>query len=321
MRSPAADVRKAQRLARKDRRAERGRAASTILPPEGVPLNLPVASIGVRLAAQIADVLITTVAAVCLVILFSALELTRPQTIMAIAMLLFFVIRVPYYILSELAWNGQTLGKRFLKIKVVAHNGGSLSTHALVLRNLMKEAEIFLPGTLLLTLDQESPVASWIALAWVAMAFAIPLMNPYRQRLGDILAGTHVIHLPQPILLKDLAGEAKPMTAAKPGAKGFAFLAHQLDHYGAFELQTLETLLRAQDKFMSPDVHARNRRTVATIVEKIRQKIGFADPIPPARAVEFLRSFYNAQRAHLEQRQLFGDKRADKHHAADETPQ
>jgi uncharacterized RDD family membrane protein YckC len=289
----------------------------TILSPEGVPLTLRIAGIGVRLAAQITDVLITITASVCILILLGLMQLTEPQTLFAIGALLFFLTRVPYYVVTELIWNGQTLGKRMMKIKVVSHDGRSLSTHAIVLRNLMKEAEIFLPGTLLLTLSEATPIASLIALAWVVMAFLIPLFNPHRQRLGDMLAGTHVIHLPQPVLLKDLARET-PILHAE--GRKITFLAHQLDHYGAFELQTLEGLLRAEDGQLSPAAYTNHRKTQAEIIEKIRRKIGYADPVLPEDHPAFLRAFYTAQRAHLEQRQLFGDRRANKHHAEADPP-
>ncbi len=286
-----------------------------ILPPEGVPITLRVAGIGVRLTAQITDILITIVAMICLLILLWQLDMTEPQTLFAIGALLFFLIRVPYYIVTELIWNGQTLGKRLMGIKVVSHDGRSLGTHAIVLRNLMKEAEIFLPGTLLLTLDAASPAASLIAFAWVVMAVLIPLFNPHRQRLGDFLAGTHVIHLPQPVLLKDLARDKQ---VAREAGEKIIFLAHQLDHYGAFELQTLEALLRAEDRQLSPAAFASHRKTQAEIIEKIRRKIGYADPVRAEDHAAFLKAFYTAQRAHLEQRQLFGDRRADKHHAGAE---
>lgn len=299
---------------RRSRREKEGVAtAGNLMPPEGVELKLSIAGVGVRLAAQITDVVITLVAAVCVIILLGVLRLTQPQTVFAVAMLLFFVIRIPYYVVSELAWNGQTLGKKLMKIKVVSHDGTSLTTHALVLRNMMKEAEIFLPGTLLLTLDETTPIASLVALGWVAMAFAIPLTNRHRMRLGDMMAGTHVIHLPQPILLKDLAAE-RPADADKE----FVFLAHQLDHYGAFELQTLEGLLRAEGNPVTDSALRNRRQTLAAIVDKIRRKIGYAEPVREEDHARFLKAFYAAQRAHLEQRQLFGDRRADKHHAVRE---
>lgn len=281
-----------------------------ILPPEGVPLTLRVAGIGVRLGAQITDVLLTVAGAVAAFILVTALGVVGPEGAFAIAMLLFFAIRVPYYVLSELIWNGQTLGKRMMKIKVVSHDGGPLTTHALVLRNLMKEAEVFLPMTLILMLDGEAPVEALLGLAWILICLLVPLMNRYRMRLGDLMAGTHVIHLPVPILLKDLAVARLPGAAEE---ERFTFLPHQLDHYGAFELQTLEGLLRA-DAGASRDLGA-NTATKTAIVERIRRKIGYSDPVPPADHGAFLRAFYNAQRRHLEQRQLFGDRREDKHFA------
>lgn len=283
--------------------------ANRIFPPEGVPLYLDIAGVGVRLGAQIADVLITAIAAIAFVIFILALGFSSPNTLMAIGALLFFIIRIPYYVLSELTWNGQTLGKRFLKIKVVSHDGGSLTTHAIVLRNLMKEAEVFLPGTLLVTLDQETPVFSWIALLWVIGVLLIPLMDRYRRRLGDMMAGTHVIHLPEPVLLADLASESGS------NKKQFPFLPHHLDHYGILELQTLENVLRAaEERHKTPQALKNQRETIQTIVAKIRTKIGYADAVKDADFVIFLGDFYNAQRAHLEQRQLFGDRRQDKHH-------
>ena len=119
-----------------------------LLPPEGVPLYFRVAGLGVRTAAQITDLLITGFGALALFLLLLAAGLMTPQTAIAIAAMLFFFIRIPYYAASELAWNGQTIGKRLMKIKVVSADGAALTTQSLVVRNLMKEAEIFLPGTL-----------------------------------------------------------------------------------------------------------------------------------------------------------------------------
>ena len=143
--------------------------------------------------------------------------------------------------------------------------------------------------------------------------------SPYRMRLGDMLAGTHVVHLPDPILLSDLAREDRKSKAA--GVVKFDFLSYQLDHYGRFELQTLESFLRAQEAGTTEKNHIRNRETLSAIVERIRKKIGFADAIPKAEHLAFLRAFYNAQRAYLEQRQLFGDRRSDKHFSGKEEPE
>lgn len=283
---------------------------NVLMPPEGVPLHLNVAGLGARFAAQITDILLTVCGAIAAVILLVSLSLTNPQTLFAISAMLFFIIRIPYYVLSELAWNGQTLGKRMMKIKVVSSDGLSLSAHSLVVRNLMKEAEVFLPATLLLTLDAASFWSSLIALGWIFGTLLVPLMNKRRQRLGDMIAGTYVIELPTPILLKDLA-QSTPDTVKER----FVFLSHQLDHYGTLELQTLEDLLRALENRPSMQSNRQHLETLDSVIGKIRNKIGYADQVPPKDRVAFLRAFYNAQRAHLEQRQLFGERRKDKFHA------
>ena len=283
-----------------------------LMPPEGVPLTMQIAGVGVRLGAQITDIAITTAVLVCIMILLATLNITGPRTIVAIGALLFFLIRVPYYILAELAWNGQTLGKRIMKIKVVSHDGGPLTTHALVLRNMMKEAEVFLPATLVLTLDAEQLVPSLIALAWTAGSILVVVVNKRRRRLGDYMAGTYVIHLPDPVLLSDLSSDAR---AAAKGPDDIGFLTHQLEYYGAYELQTLEKILRAEERpAQTAAEKTRRAETLAAIVERIRAKIDYADAVPEAVHLKFLRAFYNAQRAHLEQKQIFGETRADKFH-------
>ncbi|MEO9824238.1 MAG: RDD family protein [Paracoccaceae bacterium] len=297
----------------KSRRRARRADAALVIPPEGVPLTLPIAGIGVRLAAQIIDVLITACFVAASLIFLGVTDIVNGTTLVGVGALLFFVIRIPYYVLSELAWNGQTIGKRFMKINVVSHMGGPLTTHALVLRNIMKEAEVFLPGTLILTLASDAGLAGWLSFFWVLMAFAIPLTNPHRMRLGDMLAGTHVIHMPQPILLSDLARNT--LKPASGDQTDFSFLSHQLDHYGRFELQTLESYLRAQEIGSDQKQQQKNAETLTAIVDRIRKKIGYADAVPQIDQLAFLRAFYNAQRAHLEQRQLFGDRRGDKHFA------
>lgn len=303
---------------RRARRAQRSAAAALIIPPEGVPLSLAIAGVGVRLTAQITDMLITFGFSIAILVLLGMTGLTAPSTLVPLGALLFFIIRIPYYILCEIAWNGQTIGKRLMKIKVISHTGGPLTTHSLVMRNIMKEAEVFLPGTLILTLQQDAGIASSLSFFWVVMAFTIPLTNPYRMRLGDMLAGTHVVHLPDPILLSDLARAGHKSTVTRQD--GFTFLSHQLDHYGRFELQTLESFLRAQEQGETAQNHNRNKETLSAIVERIRKKIGFADAIPKAEHLAFLRAFYNAQRAFLEQRQLFGDRRSDKHFSNTDEP-
>lgn len=304
----ARDDRRARRRLERERAARRQGLVHELVPPEGVPVRFVVAGLGARIGAQITDLLLTG-AAVLAVLMLLALTAGGTATV-AVGALLFFAIRTPYYIAAELMWNGQTLGKRMSRLRVVSADGSGLTVHAVVVRNLMKEMEVFVPGTYLVLGAADGLLGSALVLTWIAVLVAIPRFNRRRQRIGDMIANTIVILQPQAILLPDLtAGRA-------PARDRFAFEAGQLDHYGRYELQTLEQVLQTETRGAAGSRDQR-RANLEAISRTIRGKIGYRDPVPDAHAVPFLRAFYAAQRAYLEQRQLFGETREDKFHRDD----
>lgn len=305
-------------MSRKPKKAKRPKPpkvlSSTLVPPEGVPLTFRTAGLGVRLGAQIIDLLLTTVFVIAVIILLAFGFDAPGDLIMSVAALMFFLIRTPYYVLTELLWNGATLGKQMLKLRVVSADGRTLTPHAVVVRNLMKEAEVFLPGAMLLGGASLEWWGNLLVILWITLLLAVPLRNPKRQRLGDLIAGTYVIHMPVTTLIPDLS-----VSVRKTATDQFVFQPNQLDHYGAYELQTLETVLQTSLSLgASVDTVQRRRKTIEDITERVRRKIDYGEQVAPKDAELFLRAFYNAQRAHLEQRQLFGDKRVDKFHRADD---
>ncbi|MEO1491751.1 MAG: RDD family protein [Pseudomonadota bacterium] len=299
--------------ARKQRSTRDGRMIRDFRPPEGVPLNFEVAGLGIRLAAQITDLLITSMFVLVLVLFLAATDLADGSALWIIASLSFFFIRAPYYVLAELIWNGQTLGKRICRLRVVSADGRSLRPYSVTVRNLMKEIEVFYPGTMMISAAALGPGEYIILLIWIGVLLAVPLTNKKRQRLGDMIANTYVIYQPQAILMPDLT--TRPAAEAR---EKFAFLPHQLDHYGAYELQTLEKVLHVDTSGHSQDIARRHRRNLKAISEKIRSKIDYTDKVDDKDIPEFLEAFYLAQRRYLESRKLFGDAREDKFHKHDE---
>ncbi|MDU8942600.1 RDD family protein [Ovoidimarina sediminis] len=283
-----------------------------VTPPEGVPIRFEVASLGARLGAQLLDLVLTLLAIGALVLLLAQL-FTFGWWLVGFASLAFFFVRIPYYTITELIWNGATLGKRMLGLQVISAEGRTLSVYAVVARNLTKEAEVFLPILFLLVNVQQDPVSAIVSGLVTLIALIVPMTNRKRQRIGDILAGTVVIRKPVAILLPDAATAPVELES-----QSFSFQTHQLDHYGAFELQTLEAILR---KIERPEAKSATLvREITSIVEAIRLKIGYAEAVNPEDHGRFLSDFYRAQRRHLEARQLFGDRRSDKYHAtADES--
>jgi uncharacterized RDD family membrane protein YckC len=302
---------------RKPARASARRMINDFVPPEAVPLHFEVGTLGARFGAQLIDIFITVLAVGALLLFLALTDLLPGSAIVLLGSLLMFSIRVPYYVAAELMWNGQTLGKRVCRLRVVSSDGKGLSAHSVVVRNLMKEVEVFAPGTYLLVGQALDIWTNIITLVWITILIAVPLFNAKRQRLGDMIGGTYVIHQPEAILVPDLAADKRRSVQSER----FVFLPHQMDHYGRYELQTLERVLHLDRSRMTPEEHGRHQNNMVAIARNIRKKIEYEEPVSDREAAAFLDSFYIAQRRYLEQRKLFGDTREDKFHNDEDAPE
>jgi uncharacterized RDD family membrane protein YckC len=280
--------------------AERTREVVT---PEGVPVRFAVALAGDRLGAFMLDLLfiLGIVLAVTVPLgVLAARGAFEADVVVAAAILAVFLVRTFYFAFFELSWQGQTPGKRRLRIRAVEARGGPLTAEAIIARNLTREVELFLPMIALFAPDALFGGApGWArlaALAWMVVFGLLPLFNKDRLRVGDLIAGTVVVRTPDAVLLEDLS-------ATRPG-EDVAFTDAQLDVYGVYELQVLEDVLRGRGR-------AGHDEAVKTVAAKVREKIGWTGPAIPDEP--FLDAFYAALRGRLERRLLFGKRRADKH--------
>lgn len=276
-----------------------------VVTPEGVPIRFAVALAGDRLSAFLLDLL--WIGGIVLAIVLPLAVLAgkgwvemEADLVLAVAVLAIFLVRTFYFVFFELSWQGQTPGKRRMRIRAVEGRGGPLTAEAIIARNLTRELELFLPMAALFAPGLLFPGApGWAvlaALAWMLLFGFLPLFNRDRLRVGDLVAGTVVVRTPDAVLLQDLS--------AAPSVEPLAFTDEQLDVYGEYELQVLEDVLRGRG---TPG-HLEATRTVAA---KIREKIGWEGPATPDGP--FLDAFYAALRGRLERRLLFGRRRADKH--------
>jgi uncharacterized RDD family membrane protein YckC len=144
----------------------------SILGLDNVRLDLPVASIGNRVLAAFLDhaVLAFLLLLVGGLTLFAiaASEIGR-LIAFTIWLLIMFTINWGYFAISEIVLGGQTIGKRALKIRVVTQEGGAPSVPALLIRNFMRLIDNLI-GIVLIAVD------------------------PRARRLGDLFAGTLVVH-------------------------------------------------------------------------------------------------------------------------------
>ncbi|MBO0905505.1 RDD family protein [Jiella sonneratiae] len=305
------DDRKAKAGGRRKRLfAEEGKRL-VLTPPEGVPLHLVVAGLGARLGAQIVDLVLTTFATFAIILALLFADLVGEAAFGAIATFVILALGTPFYIVCELLMNGRTPGKKLLGLRVVSNNGSGLSTHQIVVRNLTKEVEVFLPAAFLIGGGEESFWFNGMMLLWLVVVCAVPLRSAANRRIGDLVADTAVVLDPRPLLLPDVAD-----AVGRAARERFVFSSGQLDLYGAYELQVLERLLRGGEE--ARDSRER-QKGLARIGARIRAKIGYAERISPQEEEAFLKSFYVAQRAYLEQKKLMGEARADKFHREETT--
>jgi uncharacterized RDD family membrane protein YckC len=223
-------------------------------------------------------------------------------SVMAIfVMAFFFFIRSGYFMAFEMGRRAATPGKRALKLRVIAHDGGRLTPAAIFTRNAMREVELFLPVTLLVSFMQHKSWLGWMAAIWAIGLVLLPLFNRDQARLGDFLAGTRVVHMPKAMLSYDLADMELDRH------NGLTFTPEQLA-YGEKELQVLEQVLRE-----------RKPAVMRAVADRIKARIDWREPsrVEDRPADEhFLRAYYGALRAHLEGRMLLGRRRKDKNDTA-----
>jgi len=277
--------------------------------PEGVSLRFELASRGDRVAALMIDltIIIGIIIGLGLMVFVVAVMLGLSEWQAAFALLAFFIVRNFYFTYFELRWHGMTPGKRAVRTRVIDRFGGRLRPESVFARNLMREVELFLPLSLVASAGTVG-AGNWsilFALVWASLFTLMPLFNKDVMRAGDIVGGTWVIKAPKSQLLPDMAqATVTGPRASDPGAPAYTFTREQLEVYGIYELQTLETVLRQHG--------ATADETRIEVCNRIRRKIewqGEAQGDPR----HFLEAFYAALRAHLENRMLFGERRENKH--------
>lgn len=158
----------------------------TIDTPEQVAIRFPVAGIGSRFLAIFADTVFQIVAYIVLILVFVLIISSAPKAaggdlshtgekwLVAILILIHFLMYWGYFTLFETFWNGQTPGKKIFKIRVIQQSGRQITFFEAMTRNLIRIIDL-LPSIYLVGL--------------ITM-----LCNRQHQRLGDLAAGTIVIH-------------------------------------------------------------------------------------------------------------------------------
>jgi uncharacterized RDD family membrane protein YckC len=225
----------------------------TIETPEQTDLEFPIAGIGSRFLAVAFDFVLQVAALIALAVLApfvsraSFLENSAAANwFAAIVGFVIFILVYGYYAIFEVIWNGQTPGKRLVRIRVIKDSGRPITPSEAIGRNLMR-------------------IVDWQPLPLYGVGIICALLNSRHKRLGDFVAGTVVVHE------KKLA-DIRPLWQAPAESTGPATL------YGASRLSPeeadlIETYLNRRDA-LEPDIRY---RMADQIFKRIRPKLTLPD--------------------------------------------
>lgn len=219
-----------------------------ILGIDNVRLDLPVAGIGSRmLAISLDQIAILVLAAlwmvVCLGLGALLLSLEAGATAIWVLMALgLFLVDFTYYAVCEIRMEGRTPGKSMLGLRTVNRLGGQASVGAILVRNALRIFD-YLIGTLLILVDRR------------------------HRRLGDLVAGTLVIHDP-----------ASPATEE-------AHLGRLPAFFTAREIALVENLVRRIPRLMPERARSLAERFLAQVRQRDPDFVSEAPGAPQADPV------------------------------------
>src|SRR6266542_5010983 len=151
--------------------------------PERVSLHFALASIGNRFLACAIDhalqglTIALMVLAFMLVANYSRLShqlANAPKWVYAILFLVLFLIFSSYFAFFEWIWNGQTPGKRWLKLRVIREDGRPVTFWEAAVRNLLRTADM-------------------MPFPFYSLGLISVFISSRDQRVGDMVAGTVVV--------------------------------------------------------------------------------------------------------------------------------
>jgi uncharacterized RDD family membrane protein YckC len=225
--------------------------------PELVAIDMPVAGIGSRFVALLVDYLIWFVAICILIFLvllidpsLSYFSKVAAKWEQAVTTLIFFLLYWGYFTLFEAFWDGRTPGKRIAKIRVIQRSGRGIGLFESMTRNLLRIVDQF-------------PFVYAVGVVSI-------LFTRDHQRLGDLAAGTLVVH------------EREHLTETSSISSGRTFTAGMFDQTAASGVQRLGSQdLEVLEGFFARrlDFNLETRAALAQrIADGIRAKSGLEAP-------------------------------------------
>ncbi len=160
--------------------------------PEHVRFRYQVAGPGRRAGAYLVDLVVRGLILMAVAFVTFIVSAVNPALVGGFEagafLIVFFVLEWGYYVLCEMLMNGASIGKRALRLRVVQSDGLPITFVDSFLRNLVRAADIL-------------PMLYAVGLTSMAL-------DSRFRRLGDLVAGTLVIHEPVTRMRRGIHGRA-----------------------------------------------------------------------------------------------------------------
>jgi len=159
-----------------------------VVTPENIAFQYQVAGPFRRAPAFLIDmaILFAVILLLRIILAFSVPVLGAMS--LALWNILYFFLFWGYGGLFETFWNGQTIGKRALGLRVLTVEGQPINGMQAMLRNILRTADM-MPAVLLPIMGGEA----WIPVPTFAVALVTAMLSGRYQRLGDLVCGTVVV--------------------------------------------------------------------------------------------------------------------------------
>jgi uncharacterized RDD family membrane protein YckC len=219
-----------------------------VVSTERVPFRYRVAGMGSRFLAWLFDCCVWGALALMGAVLASVLDQGREGLGTAAMLLWIFLLRWGYFLVLEWLWQGQTPGKRMLGIRVIRLDGTAVSFAQSTVRNIVRVIDA-LP-------------------MFYGLGFVIAAANRAHRRLGDLAAGTIVVHVER----SGAPLRPVPQALAEMDRERLALLRQRLGQLDRAQKQTLVDLCLRREHLGI----AERARLFATVADYVRQRLGLA---------------------------------------------
>ncbi len=223
---------------------------------QNVTIAYRTAGLGPRIIAYLVDVFITYACLFTVAMVFISASGSMSEGVGIALVVIVLLPFVFYHLLCEVFLDGQSIGKRVVKIKVVALDGGQPTLGAYLLRWVLRIVDVSL-------------FSGGVAVIAIAA-------TKHDQRLGDLAAGTTVIKLDHEVGLED--------TLYVPVGDDHETVYPQVDRLTDADVETVRAVLA---RFREDGRTARTAKLADRTKAVIEQKMEI-EPVA-APAVRFLR--------------------------------